>query len=228
MQATDPRLPHSKRAFFFLAILTVAAGTRLLGQQGAKLGPIVFSPFGLVWILGLAALAFFLVPTRARATPSVGIVVASALLLLTGWPLAVWRVSTIEPRPSLSVAISRASDGTGRIERRVTLDSLDLDSRRYFNRMAGRQHDIGLEISGYLLAPRAGTYRFYLDCDDACPIRLDGQRLTPAAGWASIDLDSGIHRLLIRYKQTGGPARLVVGWDQPKLLELLPLSHYVS
>ena len=110
------------------------------------------------------------------------------------------------------------------------MDSLTVENRQYLKRLAGRRRDVRLEIAGSLFAPRPGVYRFDLDCDNRCVLRLDGKRLARAVGFSRVEtfLNEGVHRLTLRFEQVGGPARLLVGWDQPSFLAFLPLDHYVS
>ena len=223
-------LPRSTRGLVFLSVLAGIAGTRLLGEQGASLGSFSFPSVGLRPLLGLSVLAFLLVPRSGRRPQLLQFVILVTGLIVTAWPLASWRASIIEPAASLPVAVSRVTEARTEVEVTRRKDSLTVENRQYLNRLAGRRRDVRLEIAGSLFAPRPGVYRFYLDCDNRCVLRLDGKRLARAVGFSRVEtfLNEGVHRLTLRFEQVGGPARLLVGWDQPSFLAFLPLDHYVS
>ena len=108
--------------------------------------------------------------------------------------------------------------------------TLSIESRRDLNRLVGLRHDVRMELRGSLVASESGRYRFELDCDDRCGLRIDGSRLTRASGLASIEtsLEEGRHAFSILFDQRQGPAHLRVRWKRPALLELLPMDHFVS
>ena len=222
-------LPRSRRGLVFLFALAAVAGIRLLGEQDARLGPLSFPSVGLLWLFVPGALVFFLAPGSSRR-PHVLVFLGFALGLgLLYWPLAVWRAGVLEPTPSLELNASRLSTGDP-IQARSRVGTLSIESRRDLNRLVGLRHDVRMELRGSLVASESGRYRFELDCDDRCGLRIDGNRLTRASGLASIEtsLEEGRHAFSILFDQRQGPAHLRVRWKRPALLELLPMDHFVS
>lgn len=207
----------------------MVAAVRLLGEQGARLGPLAFPAVALPWLLGPCALVFFLAPRSSRR-PSVAWVAALTLGLgLLYWPLSAWRTELLEPTPSLDVTASRLSTGDPiRTTRR--LGSLSIASRRDLNRLVGRRRDVRVELVGALTAPESGLYRFDLVCDDRCGLRMGGSRLVSGSGRTSFvtSLEEGRHAFSILFDQRRGPARLTVRWRRPAWLELLAMDHFVS
>jgi len=221
--------PRSKRGVVFLLILISLAGVRLLGEQGARIGPFSFAPIALSWLMGATALAFFLVArssNRPRPVLLAGLALGLALLY---WPLATWPSEALHPVSSLALNASRLSDGTA-APARESSGPLSIESRRDLNRLTGRRRDVLVELSGFLVAPQSGLYRFDVNCDDRCVFRIDGKRLIRTAGFSSEEtpLEEGPHSVSIRFEQRDGPAYLLVHWRRPVLLELLPLGHFIS
>ncbi len=223
-------LPRSKRGLVLLSVLTGIATIRLLGDQGASLGSFSFPSIGLRPLFGLSFLAFFLVPRSSSEPRPLPLAIVATALIVIAWPLAWWRASIVEPASSLPATVSRVTESRTEVEANRRIDSLTIDSRKYLNRIAGRRRDVRLEIAGWLFAPRAGVYRFELDCDNRCVLRLDGKRLARSAGSSREDtfLEQGVHRLALRFEQVDGPARLHLRWSQPSFMALLPLDHYLA
>jgi hypothetical protein len=107
---------------------------------------------------------------------------------------------------------------------------LKLPERRLLARLAGRRRHVSLDVKGALFAPRTGTYLLLASCDDACELWLDGRLLLAGEGSLSraVELARGPRALELRYRQAAGPARLVVDWRTPSMLDLLPLEAYVA
>ena len=169
-------------------------------------------------------------PRSGREPRLLHFAIVATGLIVTAWPLTSWRASIIEPDASLPVAVSRVTKERSEIEANRRIDSLTIENRQYLNRIAGRRGDVRLEISGSLFAPRAGVYRFELDCDNRCALRLDGKRLARGTGSTREEafLEEGAHPFLLRFEQVDGPARLQVGWTRPSFVALLPLDHYLT
>ncbi len=210
--------------------LTLAFAFRLLGEQGARIGPLLPFPIDLHWVLVAAAIAFFLTPSSSTRPHSKQFLVVLVLLALAAWPLRSWRDRVLNPTPALVVEVSRASDPSHLVEQTLLLDSLDLDSRRYLHRLTGRRRDIALDIKGFLFVPESGEYGFSVDCDDACRFEIDETDLASPTETPSTatHLDAGAHRLTIHYQQGQGPAFLRIRWNRPASMELLRLEHYLS
>ena len=51
----------------------------------------------------------------------------------------------------------------------MTEESLEL----VFEQPMDYDHKVGQIFDGYFKAPATGEYRFYLDCDNSCQLRLD-------------------------------------------------------
>ena len=190
----------------------------------------MFPSIGLGLLLCLSLLAFVLVPRRSGAPRPLPFVIVASVLIVTAWPLASWRSRVVEPTAYLPAAVSRVTESRTKVETTRRIASLTIENRQYLNRIAGRRRDVRLEIEGWLFAPRAGAYRFDLDCDNRCVLRLDGKRLLRAVGPSRQDthLEQGLHRLAVRFEQVDGPAHLSVGWSRPSIVALLPLDHYIA
>ncbi len=223
-------LPHSRRSLVFLAVLVTAAGIRLAGESGIRLGSTQPAGLEFRWIVLLGLAAFFLVPASPQR-PSIGrhLFAAIALLFLAA-PLTVWHQSIFDTPPNLVAQVSRPSDPARSVGETLSIDSLRLGHRRYLHQIVGRRRDIALDIQGYVLVQRTGQHRFFLSCDDACTLNVDGWTFTQSSRTKTDTtfLESGLHPFKLHYVQKGGPARLEVAWDRPAWIELLGLDHYVS
>lgn len=222
-------LPRSKRGLVCLFVLAALVVVRLVGEQGARFGPLSFPSIGAPWLLGASALAFFIVPGSSRR-PHVLVFLAFAIGLgLLYGPLAAWRAGVIEATPSLELEASRLSTGRS-IRTRRPLSTLSIESRQDLNRLVGRRHDVRIELAGSLVVPESGRYLFELDCDDRCGLRIGGRRLARGSGSARIEasLEEGTQRFSILFDQRQGPAHLLIRWRRPAWLELLPMDHFVA
>ncbi len=225
-------LPRSTGGRLLMALFVVLAAVRLLGQCQAKLASATVPEIGPWWFLLLMAVAFFVAPRRpdpVKPMRRIGLLLALGLL---AWPVSLYRQQLIKPSTLLTASVRRASEARARAERTVAIESLGFNSRRELNRLVGRRRDVALDITGYLLVPRNGTYRFEVSCDNRCSIQLDETTLLVGrrAGSTSKELvlEKGRRRFTIRYRQVAGPAHLRVSWNRPGLIELLPLEHFVG
>jgi len=220
-------LPHSKRGLISLVVLAVLAGVRLLGEQGARFGPFSFPALSLYWLFVPGLLAFWIAPVSSRRPRALGFALLALGLLY--WPLTAWRADVLAIRPSLELAATRLSTGDP-IPTRTREGTLTIENRSELNRLVGRRRDVRIELVGSLVAPESGVYRFDLDCDDRCGLRIGGSRLARAAGTASVEtyLETGRHAFSILFDQRQAGAHLRVDWNRPAWLELLPMDHFVS
>jgi hypothetical protein len=181
------------------------------------------------WLIIVATLAFLWIKPstttlRLRAAAAVAL-----LLILSALPLSVWFLKISSSSVPKQALASRVSQSGGESTEPVLMSSLQIDERKYLNRLVGRRRDVRLVLSGFLYVPRPGPYRFELDCDDRCNLFVHGDEiLTDRAGTREKHLEQGFHPFKLEYEQDGGPAHLSVGWDGPKWVELLPLDHYVA
>ncbi|MGH9461162.1 MAG: hypothetical protein ACRD1X_08080, partial [Vicinamibacteria bacterium] len=222
-------LPRSKSGFVCWFVLAALVGVRLLGEQGARLGPLSFPSIGAPWLLGACVLVFFIVPGSSRR-PHVPAFLAFAIgLALLYGPLASWRAGVVEATPSLELAASRLSTGRP-LRTRQPLGTLSIESRQDLNRLVGRRHDVRIELAGSLVIPEPGRYLFELDCDDRCGLRIGGRRLARGSGSARVEasLEEGTQPFSIVFEQRQGPAYLLIRWRRPAWIELLPMDHFVA
>ena len=201
----------------------------LLGAQGARFGPWLVPELP-VWFLVISALVLLVLdrgqqPLKGR----VALAVSGIALTLAFIGLQSWRSSLLETQ-SLTAHVFRPSRGDGRPEGVASVDTVRLPSRRYINRLAGRRRDVGLVIATFLNVPRAGTYRFELDADDRATLVIDERVVIENAGSfvAEVELTEGRHGFRLRYAQDGGPAHLMLTWDRPGAIELVPLEAFLG
>ncbi len=223
-------LPSSRRSLVFLAVLVAAAGIRLAGESGIRLGSIQPAGLEFRWIFLLGLAAFFLVPASPQRPSIVRHLFAAIALLFLAALLTVWHQSIFDTPPSLVAQVSRPSDPARPVGETLGIDSLRLGHRRFLHQIVGRRRDIALDIQGYVLVQRTGQHRFFLSCDDACTLNVDDWTFTQSSREQSgtTFLESGLHPFKLHYVQKGGPAHLEVAWDRPAWIELLGLDHYVS
>lgn len=223
-------------ATLLAAILVITATCALLGAQGARMGPFAVPSLSPWWVVGAALLVLLLTPrkgadgseaSRDRGTPGgTGAAVAGGLFLLSFLALLLWRHEGLHPKASLEFVVSRA--GSPRAGSTRNASSLQIERRSELRRLAGLRHDVELETSGLLEVPRSGAYRFDLSCDDSCEMEI-GTRVLEAHGehTETLSLEAGEVPFSLRYRQGAGPARLVVRWTTPALIQPLPIDYYV-
>ena len=202
-----------------LAPIALAAWA-LLGEQGARLAGFEVPAISLRWAIVAAAVGFFITPRRDRAPLGRGRAIAAVAMASAFVVLSVWRSAVLDPPLGLAVGINN-KDG---VRREVIADSLQLPGRRELRRLTGERRNVRLETEAVLEIPRNGLYRFELECDDTCDIRLGDTRL---ADEASMELLRGELPFTLRYRQDGGPAALSFAWRTPRLVELLPMEYYL-
>ena len=216
-------------SFLLFCSVTVVAGLRALGRQEIRIGPLV-PEISLWWLLLPCAIALFLKPPsviRLRPDRLLGVTLALTVL---AWSLSVWLEKSSGEAPPKAVSVYHLPR-TGSVQEQTgSIDSMQIESRKQLNRIAGRRRMVGLEFSGYLIVPESGTHRFDTECDDRCSLRIGNERVLNKAGSAAAEifLEAGIHHFSLYYEQEAGPASLKVAWDRPGFVELLPLDHYVS
>ncbi|HXV63968.1 MAG TPA: PA14 domain-containing protein [Vicinamibacteria bacterium] len=206
-------------------ICAATAGARAFGLQGVRIGPIV-PELSLGWVVAPAVLApFFWRVARPRRAVILGITLALTALALS---LPVWLGVVARETPQKAVSVYDLSRPDAGPVRRTGLDSLRVVDRANLHRIAGRRGRVALDITGYLMVPESGSYRFEARCDDGCSLQIDGRIVLDGTGSAELDLEAALHRFRLRYEQRRGPAVLELQWDRPGTVELLPIDHYVS
>ncbi len=211
-------------------LLAALATVQMLAEQEARAGGFLFPDLAPGWLIAFSIAFFLLIPrSRFPLSPYRFVAVAVALGVLY-WPLSTWRKQSTRPSAGLGVTVKRLSQPNAGPERSARLDYLRFESRRYVRRLAGRRHDILLEIKGFIRATQEGTYHFQASCDDRCRLEINGKTAFNEAGRASsaVQLREGVHRFSLSYRQASGPAFLILRWDRPAFFEFLPMEHYVA
>lgn len=216
-------------SFLLFCFVTMVAGLRALGRQEIQVGALV-PEISLWWLLFPCAIALFLNPPsvlRLRPNRLLGVTLALTVL---AWSLSIWLEKNGGEAPPKAVSVYHLPRTGSAQERTGSIDSMQIESRKQLNRIAGRRRMVGVEFSGYLIVPESGTHRFTTECNDRCSLRIGSARVLNEAGSAAAEvfLEAGIHRFRLYYEQEAGPAALAVAWDRPGFLEFLPLDHYVS
>ena len=207
----------------------VSSHCKLLGAQGARLGPFLCPEIDARWLLLGVTSAFFLLPGTSLPLVPKRLLGAAAALGLVAWIVTTWSDNNRSAKPSLSAEVQWLPLEASSPPRSVLLDSLQLDSRKQIHRVTGRRRRVRLDISALLYAPRTGQYRFDLSCDDSCLVRVGEETFrSKGTGSYELTLEEGVYPFSIRYQQMSGPAFLEVSWDRPGAVELLPLTHYLS
>lgn len=99
----------------------------------------------------------------------------------------------------------------------------------------GRTANIIARFYGYLDVPAAGTYTFYVTCDDGAKLWInntlvvnnDGIKSAPATASGSIALNAGTQPIELIYFNNTGTATLSVEWEGPGLSRQLIASQYL-
>ncbi len=96
-----------------------------------------------------------------------------------------------------------------------TVDGIDLSVR-------SRDDNVGLLFTGYILAPSAGTYTFYLASDSGSDLFIHDAHVidddfahSGAEVSGSINLESGLHPVRIYYRHGIGSHALDLSWSGP-------------
>jgi hypothetical protein len=181
------------------------------------------------WLIIVATLGFLWTKPAAVKLHRWATAAIALLLVLSTLPLSVWFSyisSTSPPKRALAYRLSQSSNEPAEP---VLMGSLQIEERKYLNRLAGRRRDVRLVLSGFLHVPEPGSYRFEIDCDDRCRLSVQGDEITAGrTGTGERRLDRGFRPFKLEYEQEGGPAHLSVGWDGPRWIEILPLDHFVA
>jgi len=115
-------------------------------------------------------------------------------------------------------------DGTPRFLATRIVENLDVPSKGKLGQLFGREDNIGIRFSGFLLVPQEGPYKFYSNSDDgsvlyigdALVVSNDGTHaITEESG--SITLKAGMLPFRVNYCQGSGDACLIVSWSGPNL-----------
>ena len=204
------------RTHSYAIVPVLVAVVALLGEQGARVGSVLIPDLGLGWAVVALAAMFLAIRkrddrqlTRRHAAIALGFALSFVALGLVG-------DAALSPPLSLDV---RFDDG-----RTVTASSLQLEARRELARLSGRRRNVTLSTEGVLEVPRTGEYRFEIDCDDSCRVTVAG---TEIHADEAVALEAGDAPFTLVYRQLGGPARLLFGWNRPGAIELLPMEHFL-
>ncbi len=134
-------------------------------------------------------------------------------------------------RPGLDTLLYAAADFTHLAGQR-TDNTIDFDWGMNSPDARLPKDDFSLECRGYLLVPRDGNYTFVLSANEGFTLQLDGQTIMEQQGNARsrggcrqrISLAGGCHRLLLRYFDHSGTARLRMEWIPPGELAAAPIG----
>jgi hypothetical protein len=202
----------------------------LLGQQGARLGSWLPPRSVPGWVWPLLALAVACLPRGSRPQRAAPLLGGALALALLAWPLFAWRREVACPPLALTAFVGSLSQPEAPATRTVVPDFGRLRRAPPWHRLVGRHQDFVLEIEGWLWAPRTTTYRFELRADDAATLSIDGVTVVPPASQAAVNvpLTSGRHAITLRHQQGVGAAYLMLDWDRPPLIELIPLEGYLA
>jgi hypothetical protein len=181
------------------------------------------------WLIVLLPVALLWIAPSRKILGRRTAVAAALLLILSVLPLTIWLQVIEDSPPPKQALVSRLSQTDTEPDEPILLSSLQIEERKYLNRLTGRRRDVRLVVQGFLHVPQPGVYRFDLDCDDRCALFVyDGEIVTGESGSGQKELEQGFHPFKLRYEQDTGPARLSVEWDGPEAIEVLPLDHYVA
>jgi hypothetical protein len=88
--------------------------------------------------------------------------------------------------------------------------------------IAGRHENFGVIYTGYVTAPKPGTYTFYTSSDDGSALYINDKQIVDNDGAHGIQerrgevtLEKGVHRIRVEYFQGGGGKHLDVHWKRP-------------
>lgn len=96
------------------------------------------------------------------------------------------------------------------------------------------KNEFGVVFTGKLNAPRKGSYRFFLACDDGARIVIDGNEVLAYDGIhpasdikeKGITLDEGEHEFRLEYFQAAGHIELYAAWKGADF-QITPLSKWL-
>lgn len=96
------------------------------------------------------------------------------------------------------------------------------------------KNEFGVVFTGKLIAPKKGSYRFYLASDDGARILIDGKEVLNHDGIHPVSdikeqgaqLDKGEHEFRLEYFQGGGEIKLYTAWKGAST-QITPLSKWV-
>lgn len=201
-----------------VAGLGIVALVALSGAQGARVGSWEIPAISPWWVVAVAAFVLLLSPQRPARSKRRGAL--GVALAVSFFSLFFFRSQALHPKTSLDFVV----DG----EREARSETLQIERRNELRRLTGKRRNVTLSTRAVLEIPQDGTYAFYVSCDDSCDVTL-GNEVTTIEGTRSIELplERGALSLEVRYRQTGGPARLVLSWDTPRFLDLLPIDYYL-
>jgi hypothetical protein len=97
------------------------------------------------------------------------------------------------------------------------------------------KNEFGVVFTGKIIAPRKGSYRFYLSSDDGARILIDGKEVVAYDGIhpagdikeKGIPLDKGRTTLRLEYFQGGGNIELYAAWKGADF-QITPLSEMAA
>ncbi|MEE2939419.1 MAG: PA14 domain-containing protein, partial [Planctomycetota bacterium] len=85
-----------------------------------------------------------------------------------------------------------------------------------------RDNDFGLRFSGLIDAPADGRYTFHLRSDDGSRLHLDGEIVvdnggvhSPRTRSAEVELEQGLHAILVEMFEAGGGEEVSLEWQGP-------------
>lgn len=96
------------------------------------------------------------------------------------------------------------------------------------------KNEFGVVFTGKLVAPKKGSYRFYLSSDDGARILIDGKEIVEYDGIhpsgdikeAGLTLEKGEHEFRLEYFQAGGQIELYAAWKAADT-QITPLSQWL-
>lgn len=195
---------------------TLVAAIALLGEQGARFGPVLIPRISFTWVMLLLAAIFFSSAKRDDRRLGLREAGAATILGLVFVGLTLWRSAALSPALSVSVTLDA--------EREVATQSLQLDARRDLRRLSGRRRDVALQAEALVEIPRDGDYHFVIDCDDTCNLGVGDARFRQSQ---TVHLERGELPFSVDYRQLGGPAKLRFEWNTPAWVELLPIEYFL-
>jgi hypothetical protein len=91
---------------------------------------------------------------------------------------------------------------------------------------AGANDTVAARLTGQLMAPRTGNYRFYLTSDDGSRLAIDGEPVinndglhAPLTEIATVYLSAGVHTFELDFFELYGGIALVLEWELPGVWE---------
>ncbi|MFZ4596411.1 MAG: PA14 domain-containing protein [Verrucomicrobiaceae bacterium] len=96
------------------------------------------------------------------------------------------------------------------------------------------KNEFGVVFRGKLVAPKKGSYRFYLSSDDGARVLIDGREVVTYDGIhpagdikeKAVTLEKGEHEYRLEYFQGGGQIDLYAAWKGPDF-QITPLSTWL-